>query len=196
MSFEPMKSKDIGRVGSLLGVQDAPVWRCEYLVEKVWKAADMDHRVGDVEFIHGVGNALVNGGADVIWERLLTNAPSTAADAVLSAFSTLAVIGVGDSTAAAAASQTGLQGATSATGRAYSSMAASYPAHTTGTSTAARTAQFRAVFSTAEANFAWGEWGIFNSTAATNRMLNRKAQSLGTKTSAAQWTFTATLTLS
>ena len=193
MSVDGMGANDVGRIGSLLGVTDGPKWRCEYLVEKVWKAPDAQHDAGDREYIHGVGNLLLNGGADVIWKRLITLNPTTAAGAVLSAFSTLSKIGVGASTATSTASQTGLQHSSNKT---YSGMESSYPAHTTGTSTAARTAQFRAVFSTAQANYAWNEWTIQNSTAATFRALNRKVQSLGTKTSAAQWTFTATLTLS
>jgi hypothetical protein len=37
---------------------------------------------------------------------------------------------------------------------------------------------------------------VFNSaTAATGRMLNRKVESLGTKTSAQTWQFTVTITL-
>jgi len=37
---------------------------------------------------------------------------------------------------------------------------------------------------------------VFNSaTGGTGRMLNRKVESLGTKTSAASWAFTVTLTL-
>jgi hypothetical protein len=90
-----------------------------------------------------------------------------------------------------------LQGTTAATQTAYKIMTTGYPTHTTGTSTAARSAAFRATFSTAQANFAWQEWALFNSTvAATRRMLNRKVQSLGTKTSAATRQITLTLTLS
>jgi len=194
MAREGIGIKQYGQVGAMLGAQDAPKWRCEYLVEKNWKASDLTHEAGDREVIQGVGNVLLNGGADIIWERLTTPAASTAVDVALSAFSTLSFIGVSLSTATAAAAQTALQG--TSTSRAYAAMEAGYPAHTTGTSTAARTCSFRSVFSTSAANFAWQEWGIFNSTNAAGRMLNRKQQSLGTKTSAAQWTFTATLTLS
>ena len=185
--------KQYGQVGAMLGGQDAPKWRCEYLVEKNWKASDLTHQAGDREVIQGVGNVLLNGGADIVWERLTTPAASTAVNVALSAFSTLSFIGVGGSTETAAAAQTALQHSSNV---AYAAMEAGYPAHTTGTSTAARTCSFRSVFTSVYANYAWEEWGIFNSTAAAGRMLNRKQQSLGTKTSAAQWTFTATLTLS
>lgn len=189
---DALRTTDIGRVGALLSVHDAPTWRCEYIIEKRWKAPDAEHAAGDVEYIHGKGNLLLNGGADVLWNRAIVRNPSTATNNVNSAFSAAgAKIGVGASSVAAAASQTGLQ--TTGT-KSFSSMAATYPLHSTGTSTSARSCAFRSVFTTAQANFAWKEWVIVNSTA--QRALNRKVQSLGTKTSAAQWTFTATLTLS
>lgn len=195
MAFENLgQLKELGHLSVDYRGFDSPKWQAMWTVEKNWKAADANHDAGDYEIIHGKGNVLLNGGADVIWERLITNNPTTAANAALSAFSTLAMIGVGNSTAAASASQTALQATTA--NRAYKGMEATYPTHTTGTSTAARTASYRAIFSTAQANFAWQEWGVFNSTNAAGRMLNRKQQSLGTKTSAAQWTFTVTLTLS
>ena len=143
------------------------------------------------------GNVLVNGGADVIWERVTTPKPSTSSTGTITgAYSTVAAIGVGISTATATAAQTALQGTTAATQTAYKVMAATYPTHTTGTSTAARSAVFRSLFSTAQANFAWNEWGVFNSTRSAKRMLNRKVQALGTKTSAATRQITVTLTLS
>lgn len=64
---------------------------------------------------------------------------------------------------------------------------------------------FVAVFGTANANFAWNEWGVCTGGGATNKqavapptLLNRAAPGggLGTKTSAAAWTFTVTLSLS
>lgn len=65
------------------------------------------------------------------------------------------------------------------------------------------TVQFVAVFGTANANFAWAEFGTTTGGAATNKqavppptLLNRAVSSLGTKTSAASWTLTQTLTLS
>jgi hypothetical protein len=196
MAFERTQVSEHGVVGahSLVG-QDVK-WRCRYKLEKRWLAADGNHDPGDYEVIEGEGNTLTNGGADVIWERLTTLKPSTSSTGtVTQAFTTgTSRIGVGLSSAAAAASQTDLQA--TAPGKAYDGMESGYPAHTTGTSTAARSVSWRSLFSTAQANFAWKEWGLFNSTVAAKRMLNRKVQSLGTKTSAAQWTFTVTLTLS
>lgn len=96
-----------------------------------------------------------------------------------------AYLGVGDSSTAFAASQTDLQAATNKLRKA---MEATYPSIATNVIT------LRSLFATGDANFAWNEWGVFNaSTAGT--MLNRKVESLGTKTSAQSWQFTVTLTV-
>lgn len=59
---------------------------------------------------------------------------------------------------------------------------------------------FRATFSTDEGNFAWNEWGVWNSTSTTDanaNLLNRKVEdpSLGTKTNTQIWQITATITV-
>ena len=94
-------------------------------------------------------------------------------------------IGVGDSTTAFAAAQTDLQAPANKLRKA---MDATYPQR------AANVLTFRATFGTAEANFAWNEWGVFNA-AAAGQMLNRKVEALGTKTSAQTWQLTVALTL-
>jgi hypothetical protein len=59
---------------------------------------------------------------------------------------------------------------------------------------AANVLTFRSTFGTSEAHFAWQEWGVFNaSTGGT--MMNRKVESLGTKTSSQSWQITVTITL-
>lgn len=93
-------------------------------------------------------------------------------------------IGVGDSTTAFAAGQTDLQAATNKLRKA---MDATYP------SGGANVLTFRSTFATGDANFAWNEWGVFNA-AAAGTMLNRKVESLGTKTNTQTWQFTVTLT--
>ena len=95
-------------------------------------------------------------------------------------------IGVGDSTTAFAVGQTDLQGTTNRTRKA---MDATYP------SGATNSIQFRSTFSTTDANYAWNEWGVFNNaTTGSGTMLNRKVESLGTKTNTQTWQFTVTLT--
>ena len=94
-------------------------------------------------------------------------------------------LAVGDSSAVFAATQTDLQAATNKLRKA---MAATYPQRSANVIT------MRSLFATGEANFAWNEWGVFNA-ATAGVMLSRKVESLGTKTSAAQWELTATLTV-
>ncbi|HEY5447033.1 MAG TPA: hypothetical protein VIJ87_21720 [Pyrinomonadaceae bacterium] len=95
-----------------------------------------------------------------------------------------AFIGVGDSTTAFSAAHTDLQAATNKLRKA---MDATFPSGGSNVIT------FRSTFATTDANFAWQEWGVFNASSA-GTMLNRKVESLGTKTSAQTWQFTVTLT--
>lgn len=145
------------------------------------------------EVIEGEYNLLVYGGASVLWQTLIGNGTATAGQALTFFNSTQSAIGVGDSTTAAAATQTALQGAVNVTNRFRKTATVT---HTDGTAIANSSITFVSTFATTEANFAWQEWGVFNSaTDATGRMLNRKVESLGTKTSAATWQITITLTL-
>ena len=96
-----------------------------------------------------------------------------------------AYIGVGDSTTAFNASQTDLVAASNKTRKAQD---ATYPQGSSNVLT------FRSTFATGDANYAWQEWGVFNASSG-GTMLNRKVESLGTKTSAQTWQFTVTLTV-
>lgn len=139
------------------------------------------------------GNLLMYGGASCQWQTLIGNGTTTAGQALTYFNNAQAAIGVGDSTTAAAATQTDLQAATN---KLRVAMDATYPQHTDATTSGAASIVFRSTFSTSQGNYAWQEWIVANSaTAATGRALNRKVESLGTKTSSAAWTFTVTLTL-
>lgn len=145
------------------------------------------------EVLERHGNLLMYGGASCQWQTLIGNGTTTAGQALTYFSNAQAAIGVGDSTTAAAATQTDLQAATNKLRKA---MDASYPSHTDGTTSGAASIQFKATFGSTDANFAWQEWGVFNSaTAATGRMLNRKVESLGTKASGTSWVMTVTLSL-
>lgn len=106
-------------------------------------------------------------------------------------------IGVGDTSTAEAATQTELQAAQNAANRFYKAMNATYP------SRSSQTVSWQSDFTSTEANFAWNEWTI--SAGATTASgsgflvgttnLNRKVQSLGTK-STGTWTMTGQVTLS
>lgn len=121
---------------------------------------------------------LTNAGRDLIAADII-------GETVTEFDNTNAHIGVGDSTTAFAAAQTDLQAAAN---KLRQSMDATYPQRSSNALT------FRATFDTADANFAWEEWAVFNA-AAAGTMLNRKVESLGTKTSAQVWQLTVTLTV-
>jgi hypothetical protein len=137
------------------------------------------------EIRHVPGNLLVNAGIQLM-EDLLIGAGGTAYTNAVSA------IGVGTSSTGAAAGQTNLQGGAGAAFR--KAMDSTYP------SRASQTLSFRSSFATGEANFAWNEWGIFNSVGTGDpptggTMLNRKVESLGTKATGT-WTLTGTVAIS
>lgn len=156
-------------------------WKVDWKVEKFrdW------NRASPYAVVHGHGNLLVYGGASALWERLI----GTGVDAF---DNTNAYLGVGDSSTAAAATQTDLQASTN---KHREAMDATYPQHTDGTGSSSNAQiTYKSTFETGDANFTWSEWAIFNA-AAAGRMLNRKVFSGGTKTSSDTWTLTVTITL-
>jgi len=157
-------------------------WRCRTIVRKY--ADDQAFARDDpFEVLEIEGNALTYGGASALWERLIGTA--------ITAFSNAnAYLGVGNSSTAAAQTQTDLLGGSTL----RKAMDSTYPTHTDGTTSGSEQITFRATFGSSDANFAWNEWGIFNASAA-GRMLNRKAESLGTKASGSTWQLTVTLSL-
>ena len=96
-------------------------------------------------------------------------------------------LGVGDSNAAENASQTGLQAATNKT---FKAMDATYPQRSN------QTAEWRATFGSAEANYAWEEYTVVNAASDTGKNLNRKISSKGTKSSGETWTLSLQITFS
>lgn len=132
------------------------------------------------EVIEVDGNLGLNEGLQEMINLLVGAGTPTAYD------NTNARLGVGDSTTAAAATQTDLQAATN---KLYKAMDATYP------TVAAQTITFRSTFGSAEANWAWEEYTVDNgATAAKN--LNRKVSSLGTKLSGSTWVLDLQITFS
>jgi len=162
----------------------------KYWTERDMTLAELD---GIEPFDVAVGhNLLVYGGASCQWETLIGNGTGTAGSALTYFNASNSWIGVGDSSTAAAASQTDLQASTNRLRKAVSTG----PTHTDGTTSGSASCVWVSVFATTDANFAWNEWGLFNnSTFGSGRMLNRGVISAGTKTSAQTWTATATLSL-
>lgn len=130
------------------------------------------------------GNLLMFGGGAAFWDLLIGAANVTAFN------NGNAYLGVGISNTAAAATQTDLQGAS----KDRQGMEATYPLHTDGVTSGSEDCVFKSSWATGDGNFAWEEWGLFNASTA-GRMLQRKVESLGTKTSASVWELTVTLSL-
>lgn len=164
--------------------REAIRWRCRTRVHKYADRAAYEagspYDVVDVD-----GNLLTYGGASALWHLLTGGTDVDAFDG------TNAHLGVGDSSTAAAATQTDLQASTN---KVRKGMMPGYPDHTDGTTSGSEEVVFAAEFGASDANFAWEEWAIFNA-ASGGRMLNRKVESLGTKASPAVWTLTVTLSL-
>jgi hypothetical protein len=95
-------------------------------------------------------------------------------------------IGAGNGAGAFSNAHTDLQGGS----KFRQPVDASYPTR------AGNVLTFRATFPTGQANFDWNEWGVFNTQAQSGgTMMNRKPETLGAKTTAQAWQFTATLTV-
>ena len=171
--------------------EDTLKWKVHYRVDKYkgdWNGEEIDAGLaGDpYDVVEGDGNLLLIGGVSALFQQLIGSGAVTPFN------NANARIGVGDSTTAAADTQTDLQAAANKT---YKAMDATYPQHTDSTGTAgSKTITFRSTFASADANYAWQEWVIDNG-ATQARRLNRKVASLGTKTSGASWVFTVTISL-
>jgi len=188
--------------GRLFGRAVATAWRPEDLerkfaveedlIAKGIKGLELERRgrlilarFGIQPLLEKLGfNTLVNGGTAIMLDGLI--------GAGITAYNNAnAALGVGDSSAAFALGQTNLQGAVNVTDRIRKAMDATFP------SRAANVVTFRSTFATGDANFQWNEWAIFNAVAdGSGTMLNRSVVNLGTKTSAASWQLTSTLTQS
>jgi hypothetical protein len=134
------------------------------------------------------GNGLTTVGAQRVSDLLTSNTPKPFSAA-------WGVAGVGTSTTAFSTAQTALLGT------AYYQGLDSAPGSANGVITAYST------FTGSNANHAWEEWcwaiatatpvasTNFNTATTTGTMLNRKAQSMGTKVSTAVWTLAAQATI-
>jgi len=127
-----------------------------------------------------IGNIFLIEGVNFMWTCINTGSCSPPFDG------SNTHIGVGDGTAAADPTQTGLQGANVY----YKLVDSGYPVINQNSFTA------RATFGPTEANFSWQEWTVANGSDNTAINLNRKVESLGTKASGATWVLEVTLSIS
>ena len=125
-------------------------------------------------------NIFVNTGLAEVWKLITAQGGTSFSNAN-------ANLGVGDSSTAPAVSQTDLQAATNKLRKA---MNATYPnAPVNGLE------QWQSDFTSAEANFSWQEFAVFNA-AAAGVMMDRATSNQGTKTSGQTWRLTFSFTLS
>lgn len=163
--------------------EDKGVYKAQWKIEKYkgdFVSASEAEKLGKpYETVVLEGNLLLNEGINNLWTHLCGGSATAYSNAN-------ARIGVGNSTTAAQATDTGLLGAS----QLYKAMDATYPTY--GSS---QQAVFRSTFGSTEANWAWEEITVDNgATAAIN--LNRKVQAMGTKVSGTTWVATLTITLS
>ena len=184
--------KDGNRVDVDTLPTDLICWRAKWTAE-LWDADGWKSGKPPLKKVERDGNLLVLGGASLMWEYAIGNG-STAAASAKKYVNATAALGIGNSTAAAANTQKVLSGGS----QLIKAITGGFPTHTTG-STVAAAAQvvYKSTFGLTEANYQWGEYGLFNksATTASQRMLTRKVGVLLTKTSAASATLTLTLTL-
>jgi hypothetical protein len=126
------------------------------------------------------GNLFLNEGINEIWNIICGNGSPTVYS------NANARIGVGNSATAPAATQTALQGGSTA----FKAMDTTYP-----TSGSSQQAVFQGTFGTSDANFAWSEETIDNGSS-PNKNIQRANTSLGTKPGTETWILQATLTIS
>lgn len=163
--------------------KDKGVYKAQWKIEKYKgdfaSAAEAEKLGKPYDTVELEGNLLLNEGINNLWTHLCGGAATAYSNAN-------ARIGVGNSTTAAQATDTGLLGAS----QLYKAMDATYPTY--GSS---QQVVFRSTFGSTEANWAWEEITVDNgATAAIN--LNRKVQAMGTKASGTTWVATLTITLS
>ena len=126
------------------------------------------------------GNCLLNEGIAALQNLLIGDAETNYGNAN-------AYIGVGDSTTAEDPAQIGLMAATN---KAWKAMEATYP------QISAQKTTWRAVFGSADANYAWQEFTVVNATTDTGDNLNRKVSDQGTKAAGQTWTVDLEITWS
>jgi len=166
-------------VSSSNGIQENLNWSPRWRIDKYKDQNDYDNGIIN-ETLEFPGNLLLNEGINAILHLLI-------GDGTITPYNNLnAQIGVGDSTVAEVATQTGLQAVTN---QLYVPLNTGYP------SISAQTVNFAGTFGSSQANWAWNEVTIENSLAA-GLNLNRKVFNGGVKTTPAIWSITLSITIS
>lgn len=180
-------------------MSDSFNWNVEWEVHK-YKTDTADdvrqNKIEPYEVLNKKGNLLMYKGASSMWEYMLGNGTTSAGSALAYFNNSNSRIVVGTSTISVSGLQTNLQSGTATYSRAIGTMEATYPQHLNVNDAAAGTVTFKSIYGPGVAEFDWNEWGIFNGTAATSTMLNRKQEYLGIKQGGETWTLLVNIRLS
>jgi len=155
--------------------RDVCRWRARTILRK-FRAGE----AAPYEVLTGEGNLALREGIQELFKLLVGDAATAFSNAN-------ARIGVGNSSTAAADTQTDLLGAN----KTYKAMDDTYPQ--VG-APADKKVAFKATFGSADANHAWNEWVVDNGSGA-GKTLNRKVQAFGTKQSGTSWELTVEISL-
>jgi hypothetical protein len=173
------RGSDASQVHASLAVCDRGVWQPKWTIAKY--ADRQAYESGrPYEVLEFDGNLLLNEGITELLNLLIGGAATAFNNAN-------SRIGVGDSSTAAVATQTGLQATTN---KLYKAMDTGYP------QVSNQTVTFRSTFNGSEANWVWNEITAANGVDDTAKNLNRKVQAMGTKASPAIWTVSLQITIS
>ena len=167
------KGDDNVSVNAGMGVAESAKWRPKWKIEKY----DAKGRLYAVEEF--AGNMLLDEGVTEMWNLIMGES-----SAYFNGANTH--IGIGDGTAAASSSQTGLQGSN----KVYKSLDSTYP------KVSNRALMARATFGSGEAAFAWNEFTLANGNSDDAVNLCRKVENHGVKASADTWVLSLSITLS
>ena len=167
------KGDDKVSVNAGMGVAESAKWRPKWKIEK-YDASGMLYAVEEF-----AGNMLLDEGVTEMW-KLITGESSAYFNGAN------AHIGIGNGTAAASSSQTGLQGSS----KVYKMLDSTYPRVDN------RTLIARATFGPDEAAFAWNEFTLANGNSDNAVNLCRKVENHGVKASADTWVLSLSITLS
>jgi len=149
-----------------------PHWKIEKYLNDEDRKNDKPYAVEEFD-----GNMMLSEGIGAMLTLLIGGAETSFSNAN-------AQLGVGNSSAATATSQTDLQGASTN----WQGMEAGYP------TVSGRTVTFKSEFGSAVANFLWHEFSVRNGSSA-DKNLNRRVVTKGTKASGETWTLTLTITI-
>jgi len=157
---------------------DLKLWKTEWKIEKY--ASEIDFKNGVCFETNTIsGNIGLNEGLQLVGDLMIGESGTPYNN-------TNAYIGVGESTTAAAATDTGLLGSTLT----YKGMESGYPSRTDQTIT------FRSEFGANDANYSWQEFSLSNSDSNSGVNINRKTSNQGLKVIEQIWTLNLTITLS